>query len=68
MKQNKTNRCNICGEATEDNLGCALMMAFCVEHTTNLTNVTFCKECYGKYVEGNLIKLSHSAQLRLEFE
>lgn len=60
------NRCNICGgEVDYLNGGCALQIAFCRKHSTSLTNVSFCAECYDKWVKEPLSMLNHAAGLEL---
>lgn len=37
--------CNCCGAPVDiENGGCAIMMAFCRQHSTTLTNVAFCAD------------------------
>ena len=44
---NKNNSCNICGrEVDYADGGCALQFAFCRRHSTTLSNISFCAECY----------------------
>lgn len=47
-----SQKCNICG-AEVDYLGggCALQFAFCRKHSTTLSNISFCRDCYS-----NLLK------------
>ena len=60
--------CKCCGKEVDvNNGGCALMMAFCIGHTTTLTNIAFCKECYEVLVEKDLKSLNASASLGLIF-
>lgn len=60
--------CNCCGKEVDfEQGGAALMIAFCVNHSTTLTNVAFCGECYKALVEENLKKLDGSATLMLNF-
>lgn len=60
--------CNCCGKEVDvNNGGCALMMAFCINHSTTLTNIAFCKECYEALVKPDLERLNASATLMLDF-
>ena len=61
-------KCNCCGKPVDFGQGgVALMLAFCVNSSTTLTNVAFCGKCYKALVEGNLKKLDGSATLGLCF-
>ena len=60
--------CNICGhEVKVEDGGCALMMAFCRRHTTNLINLAFCKSCYEMFLEEPLHLLNKNAMLNIVF-
>ena len=62
------NNCSICNEAVDvNNGGCAIMLAFCRNHSTTLTNVSFCKECYDLFVDKNLRELDKTAYLKICF-
>jgi len=59
-------KCDICGGAVDFNGGgAALMMAFCYDHTTTMTNNAFCAECYKMFVEKPLMVLSEKAGLKI---
>lgn len=46
------NKCNICGgEVDIHNGGAAILMAFCRNHATSLTNVSVCAECYERLLK-----------------
>ena len=56
------NNCQICGnEADIINGGCALMVAFCRNHSTNLTNISFCKDCYNALLKEPIRRLADAA-------
>lgn len=62
------NGCNICGEEVDvNNGGCAIMLAFCRNHSTTLTNVSFCRDCYYLLIEDHLKKLNENARLHINF-
>ena len=43
------------------------MRTFCIEDTTDILNLTFCKSCYKEQVESPLKVLDESANLELWF-
>lgn len=58
--------CNICGgEVDFLKGGAAIMMAFCRKHTTNLSNLSFCAECYEKILKEPMERLNDAACLNL---
>ena len=60
--------CNICNTKTDINEGgAALMMTLCVGHSTNLINVSLCKECYQMFAEKPLKELNKKAMLNICF-
>ena len=60
--------CNICNTKTDINEGgAALMMTLCVGHSTNLINVSLCKECYQMFAEKPLKELNEKAMLNICF-
>lgn len=62
------NKCNICDNDVDFQAGgCAIMMAMCRKHTTNLINVAVCEDCYKMLVERPLMALNLSAGLNLDF-
>ena len=62
-------KCEICGGAVDfQNGGAALMVVFCYDHSTTMTNMSYCAECYKMFVEGPLMKLSDKAYLNIPFE
>ncbi len=64
------NKCDVCGTEVEfgDGGGAALMMAFCVSHSTSLTNISFCKDCYQLLLKEPLKKLAENCCIELTFE
>lgn len=59
---NNLNRCQICGKEVDvNNGGCALMVAFCRNCSTNLTNIGFCGECYNALLKEPIKKLADAA-------
>ena len=57
----RINKCDACGEQIDySNGSVALMMAFCREHETTLTNVSYCKECYENLAKKHLIGLKNA--------
>lgn len=57
-------RCNKCGgEVDINNGGCAMMIAFCHNHSTSLSNTAFCRDCYEKYIEQDLFTINANADL-----
>lgn len=59
-------KCDICGGAVDfDGGGAALMMAFCYDHSTTMTNYSYCAECYKALVEKPLMVLSEKAGLNI---
>lgn len=58
--------CKCCGAPVDiENGGCAIMIAFCRQHTTTLTNVAFCAECFENLVREDLTKLNANAGLQI---
>ncbi len=63
-----SNKCNICDrEVDVNNGGAALMLAFCHNHTTNLINVSVCKECYYMFLEKPMKLLKENVGLNIDF-
>lgn len=63
------SRCKICGAEVDVNGGgAAIMMAFCVRHTTNMINLSYCKDCYEIIVKKRLKALDDAAELNMYFE
>ena len=61
--------CNCCGaEVDIVNGGCALLMAFCRKHTTTLTNIALCRDCYEALIDEDLRKLNVNAGLGIVFD
>jgi len=61
-----SKRCNLCdGDVDITSGGCAIMMAFCRKHTTNLINVSFCSECYEKFLAEPMRILNDAASLNI---
>lgn len=59
-------KCCICGDAIDHENGAAsLMMAFCYNHSTTLTNVSYCGECFERLVKGPLGRLNIVANLQI---
>lgn len=62
------NKCNLCNREVDINDGgCALMMAFCRQHTTNLINISFCKDCYNAFLDKHLRAMNYDACLNIDF-
>ena len=62
------NKCNLCGrEVDVIDGGCALMMAFCYKHTTNLINLSFCGDCYNAFLDKHLRAINEDACLNINF-
>lgn len=60
--------CNLCGaEVDFANGGAALLMAFCRGHSTTLTNVSYCAECYKNMMDEDLRRLSANCGLMIDF-
>lgn len=58
--------CCVCGKEDVNistDGGCAIMMAFCVGHDTNLQNNCFCKDCYEALVKPHIKAYSVSTGL-----
>lgn len=65
----KVNPCSLCGaKVNVKEGGAVLTMTFCIRHTVNLSNMSYCKECYETLVEKPLKKLNEKAALTLSFE
>ena len=68
MRKTKLHACNICGKNVDvNNGGCALMMAFCRKDTTNLINVSFCADCYNRFVKEHFEALNEDACMCMDF-
>ena len=65
MSALKCKRCK--KEVDVNNGGCAIMLAFCRNHNTNLINVSFCADCYKKYVNSYIHMLDTNAKLGIVF-
>lgn len=62
-------KCDICGsDVAFENGGAALMVAFCHDHSTTMSNMAYCPDCYKMFVEKPLKKLSDKACLNIPFE
>lgn len=60
--------CHKCGmEVDVNNGGCAILLAFCHNNSTNLINFAFCSNCYNEFVDKEMRALNDSANLRLYF-
>lgn len=60
--------CHKCGKEVDVNAGgCAMMIAFCRNHTTNLINLSFCRDCYDKFIDYDLRNLNVVADLGILF-
>lgn len=56
------NECQICKKEVDvNNGGCALMVAFCRNHSTNLTNISFCRDCYKALLQEPIRRLADAA-------
>lgn len=65
MSVNLCHKCN--KEVDVNNGGCAIMLAFCRNHTTNLINLSYCHDCYNTFVDHDLRNLNAVANLGLIF-
>ena len=62
------NPCRICGAAVDfERGGAAIMLAFCRGHSTTLTNVAYCAECYKTVVHDDLSRLNANSNLGIDF-
>ena len=50
-------------EVDVNNGGCSLMVAFCRNHSTNLSNISFCRDCYKALLQEPIRKLADAACL-----
>lgn len=58
----KINKCQLCNNEVDiDNGGAAIMIAFCRNHSTNLTNISFCSSCYNALLKEPLKRLADAA-------
>lgn len=56
------SECQLCKKEVDVNGGgCALMVAFCRNHSTNLTNISFCRDCYNALLKEPLKRLADAA-------
>ena len=63
------NKCELCGKEVDFVAGgCALMMAVCRKHNTNLINQSYCAECYDQFLADPLHELADKACLNLILE
>lgn len=64
-----SNRCNICDcEVDYEGGGCAIMMAHVYDHTTSLINVSYCKDCYRKFVFKPMRQLNAAGYMNILLE
>lgn len=62
-------KCDICNDNVDFNDGgAALMMAFCYDHSTTMSNMSYCAKCYKMFVAKPLGVLSDKAGLNIPFE
>lgn len=55
-------KCHLCGNAFNiNNGGAALMIVVCRNTYTNLTNVSFCEDCYNALLKEPIKKLAEAA-------
>lgn len=55
-------KCQLCGNNVDiNNGGAALMITICRNNYTNLTNVSFCKNCYDALLKEPIKKLAEAA-------
>lgn len=60
--------CNLCGAPVDfENGGAAIMLAFCRGHSTTLTNVDYCAECYENLMDEDLRRLNANCNLQIDF-
>lgn len=58
----RENKCQICDEDVDINSGgAALMITFCRNHFTNMTNICFCKDCYNALLKEPIKRLADAA-------
>lgn len=56
------NECQLCKKEVDvNNGGCALMVAFCRNHSTNLSNISFCRDCYKALLQEPIRRLADAA-------
>lgn len=59
-------KCDICGgEIDFDNGGAALMVAFCYDHGTTLSNNAYCGECFNMFLRKPMSVLNDKADLNI---
>ena len=60
--------CNLCGADVDfEHGGAAIMLAFCRGHSTTLTNVAYCAECYENMMHEDLSRLNANCNLGIDF-
>ena len=62
-------KCHKCHKEVDvNNGGCAIMLAFCHNHSTDLINVAFCSNCYYEFIDKDIRLLNEKANLRIHFD
>lgn len=61
--------CEICGHSVDyENGGAALMVAFCRNHGTTLSNMSYCGRCFDETIRKPLANLNNAARLNIPLE
>lgn len=56
------NECQLCKKEVDvNNGGCALMVAFCRNNSTNLSTISFCRDCYKALLQEPIRRLADAA-------
>lgn len=65
---NRANPCHFCGATVDFSKGGAVIaMTFCIGNITNISNYSFCCDCYKERVEQSLKKLNDDANMKMLF-
>lgn len=58
--------CEICGHSVDyENGGAAIMIAFCHDHGTTMSNMSYCGKCFDEMIRKPLARLSEVARLNI---
>lgn len=61
--------CEVCGHNVDyENGGAALMVAFCYDHGTTMSNMSYCGKCFEEMIRRPLGELSKVARLNIPLE
>ena len=64
MSKKHIGNCQLCGKNVDmDNGGCALMITFCRNHSTNLADISYCNDCYNEILKKPVQILAYAACL-----